>query len=74
MEIVNIHEAKARLSDLLRKAARGEEIVISRRNVPLARLVPVARPGAARGLGWARGAVDVAPDFDETPEDFADCV
>lgn len=38
----NVAEAKARLSELLDAALRGEEIVISRNNQPLVRLTPVA--------------------------------
>ena len=54
MAAVNIHEAKARLSELLDRALAGEEIVIARAGRPLARLVPLAsgeprRPGIARG-------------------------
>ena len=39
---VNIHTAKARLSDLIHRAEAGEEVVISRRGKPAVRLVPVA--------------------------------
>jgi prevent-host-death family protein len=38
---VNIAEAKARLPELVQRAARGEEIVISRNGRPQARLVPL---------------------------------
>jgi prevent-host-death family protein len=37
-------DAKNRFSDLLAKAERGEEIVITRRGRPVARLVPFAAP------------------------------
>lgn len=51
---VNVHEAKAQLSELLERAARGEEVVIAKRGKPFARLVRVEeatprRPGIARG-------------------------
>jgi prevent-host-death family protein len=39
--MVNIHEAKTRLSALVARAEAGEEIVISRANKPVARLVQV---------------------------------
>jgi prevent-host-death family protein len=41
MTIVGISEARIRLSDLLDRAARGEEIVITRRGVQVARLMPL---------------------------------
>jgi prevent-host-death family protein len=54
MASVNVHEAKARLSELLDRAAAGEEIIIAKAGKPAARLVPVRsrrqrRPGLAQG-------------------------
>ena len=43
---VGIFEVKNRLSELVERAARGEEIVITRRGVPVARLVPPRAPDA----------------------------
>ena len=40
MTTVGIFEAKNRLSELVERAARGEEIVITRRGEQVARLVP----------------------------------
>ena len=69
---VNIAEAKARLSELVEKAASGEEIVIARDHRPVARLVPVGRGRAPRTPGSAKGQVWIAPDFGDTPPDFDD--
>lgn len=69
MAEVNIHEAKTHLSRLLRRVQAGEEIVIARGGVPVARLVPVA-PGGPRILGQDRGRYEVPEDFDAPlPED-----
>ena len=38
---VNILEAKNRLSQLVKRAQAGEEVVIANRGLPVARLVPV---------------------------------
>jgi prevent-host-death family protein len=43
---INLHEAKAKLTQYLDAALRGERVVIARRNVPMVELVPVARPPA----------------------------
>ena len=51
MNTVGIFEAKNRLSELVERAARGEEIVITRRGEPVARLMPPQTPDA---LGQAR--------------------
>ena len=61
----NIYEAKTRLSELVERAARGEEIIIARNGTPRARLVPVATAEAPRRPGgWSVG-LWVADDFDE---------
>jgi prevent-host-death family protein len=70
----NIAEAKARFSALVDRALMGEEVIIARDNKPVLRLVPVRQPQQPRQPGSARGAVWMAPDFDETPEDFRDQV
>jgi prevent-host-death family protein len=44
MKQVNIREAKAQFSRLLRRVAAGEEITIANRGVPVARLVPMPAP------------------------------
>ncbi len=51
---VNVQDAKTRLSELLVRVERGEEIVIARAGRPIARLVPVAEP-ARRPLGFVPG-------------------
>jgi prevent-host-death family protein len=67
---VNIHEAKAQLSALIARAEAGEEVVISRANKPVVRLVPVTPPKVERRLGEAKGLVRMAPDFDDLPKDL----
>ena len=61
---VNIHEAKTHFSRLLQRVAAGEEVTIARAGVPVARLVAVERKQSVRPLGFARGQVWVADDFD----------
>ena len=41
MDVVGVFEAKAQLSMLLERVARGEKITISKRGVPVAILSPV---------------------------------
>lgn len=61
--IYNVHEAKTNLSRLLDQAAGGEDVVIAKAGVPVARLVPL-RPATKRELGFERGRVFIAHDFD----------
>ena len=51
MTEIGIFEAKNRLSELVERAARGEEIVITRRGEQVARLMP---PLALDASGQAR--------------------
>ncbi len=54
MTTVTALEAKARFGKLLARVARGEEVVITRHDKPVARVVPEGR----RTLGAVRGAVN----------------
>lgn len=70
---VNVHEAKTHLSRLLDRVAAGEEVVIAKAGVPVARLVPVVLPREARPLGTETGRVFIADDFDAPlPPDVLD--
>jgi prevent-host-death family protein len=53
---INLYEAKSQLSQLVDRAAAGEEIIIAKNGEPLARLVPVAKR-RKRKLGLLRGKV-----------------
>jgi prevent-host-death family protein len=53
MESVTAFEAKTRFGQLLEKVARGEEVIITRHEKPVARLVPEGRAS----LETARQAV-----------------
>jgi prevent-host-death family protein len=72
MTEVGMHEAKTRLSQLVEQAEAGEDVVITRRGAPVARLVPVARASDLRSVrgAWA-GEVELAADFDELPAEVA---
>jgi prevent-host-death family protein len=73
MTRVGMHEAKTQLSKLVERVEAGEEIVITRRGEPAARLVPERRRGGFAALaGSWRGQVEVAEDFDELPDDIAE--
>jgi prevent-host-death family protein len=62
--LVNIHEAKTHFSRLLARVAAGEEIVIARAGIPVARLVAVSRPKGPRTAGSARGQLTLPDDWD----------
>jgi prevent-host-death family protein len=71
MDTVNLYDAKTNLSNLVERAARGEEIVIAKAGRPLARLVPLARRTTPRPFDLLAGQVIVGPDFDDPlPDDI----
>ena len=63
MKIVNKHEAKTTLSQLVEQVENGEEVVLARAGTPVARIVPLRR-AEPRVLGRWRGRVRMADDFD----------
>lgn len=67
---VGVHEAKARLSQLLRRVAAGEDVVITRTGKPVARIVPI-EACASRQLGRDRGLFQVPDNFDALLPDEA---
>lgn len=71
MTRVGVHEAKTHLSELLRRVATGEEILIVRGGRPAAKLVPVDQLGK-RQLGTCP-QIRMAEDFDAPlPDDVVD--
>ena len=48
MTQVNMLEAKTRLSELVKAAQAGEEVIIANRGEPVVRLVPVRKRGKAK--------------------------
>jgi prevent-host-death family protein len=67
-KIIDVHEAKAKLSELVREAETGKRVVISRRGRPAVQLVPVQQRRSLK-FGMDRGLVHMAPDFDVLPEE-----
>lgn len=54
MKELAVYEAKTRLSELLVEVERGEQFVITRRGVAVARLVSAAPPSAQRAKAGAQ--------------------
>ncbi len=71
MSPVELEDAKEHLAELVEQAAQGEDVVITRNNRPLARIVPIRSRGP-RQFGSAKGLIEIAEDFDAPLEDFRD--
>ena len=60
---MNVREAKNRLSELVRAARAGKEVVIAKNGKPMVRLVPIAAAAGLKGFGSlksVRGDLDNA--------------
>ncbi|SHE45168.1 prevent-host-death family protein [Modicisalibacter ilicicola DSM 19980] len=70
MEIINMHDAKTRLSQLVDKAAQGEPFIIAKAGKPIARVTAIdsPEPGKERRLGFLEGQLAVPEDFDRMGE------
>lgn len=71
MATINMHQAKTELSKLVARAEAGEEIIIARRNKPVAKIVAVTEAARKpRKPGALKGQFSV-PDsfFDPLPEE-----
>lgn len=67
-----MHDAKSRLSSLVKEVREGSEpeILICISGRPAAKIVPVG-DAPRRELGVDRGLISVAPDFDSVDDDVA---
>ena len=63
---LNIHEAKTHLSRYLKRLAKGEIILLCKRNVPIAEIRPLPpERKSGRPIGLAKGEFQVPPEFHE---------
>lgn len=65
---INLYEAKSHLSDLVDRAAAGEEIIIAKSGKPMAKLIPIAKHSGRRSKAFGKNLMSVtyiAPDFYE---------
>jgi antitoxin (DNA-binding transcriptional repressor) of toxin-antitoxin stability system len=63
---LNIHEAKTHLSRYLDRLARGETIILCKRNEPIAEIRPILSPRKnPRPIGLAKGTFKIPKKFYE---------
>ena len=77
--VVNTHEAKSRLSELIREAEEGADVIVARNGQPVARIVAWKGASSARVPGSWSGKVvygedvvgvdaDIVAIFDESSD------
>jgi prevent-host-death family protein len=68
MSAFNLYEAKTALSQLVERAAKGEEVIIAKAGKPMVKLVPVAKEKKPKRRKFGQNALGVtyiSSDFDE---------
>jgi prevent-host-death family protein len=74
MHQVDIDEAQAHLPDLVQAAMSGVEVIITKDDRPVAKLLPLAQTKPRPQFGSAAGLITMSDDFDAPLEDFNDYV
>ncbi|MBF0135711.1 MAG: type II toxin-antitoxin system prevent-host-death family antitoxin [Magnetococcales bacterium] len=79
MQLIDVREANGQLTELVKKAVKGEEVILTEDGQPCVKLVvmePVLDPALARQPRKPGSAIGkilyIAPDFDAPLEDFKD--
>lgn len=73
MEILDIDRALVQMSQLLEMAYNGTEIIITKNNQPMVKLVSLHPPQKRPPLfGSDKDVISIADDFDEPLEEFND--
>ncbi|MGN6144887.1 MAG: type II toxin-antitoxin system Phd/YefM family antitoxin [Mesorhizobium sp.] len=70
MSTISLAEAKAKLSELVERAAAGETVEITRRGKPVARIVAVQKRKKRIDFDAIRKIADSLPYQDEPAGDF----
>ncbi|NBO31259.1 MAG: DUF2281 domain-containing protein [Cyanobacteria bacterium WB6_1B_304] len=70
MQQVDITDAHTQINQLLQSALQGEEVIITRNNQPILKVIQILPIAKRRQRGSAKGQIWLAPDFDAPLEDF----
>lgn len=61
--VVNTHDAKSRLSELIRAAEDGDEVIVARNGKPVARIVAWSPAAPSRQPGAWEGRIELPDDL-----------
>lgn len=67
---ISIAQAKAKFSQIIRKAESGESVTITRHGEPVVILHPVQHSPTVAKIGSMKGKIEIADDFDELPPEL----
>jgi prevent-host-death family protein len=71
VHVVNTHEAKSRLSELIREAEQGREVIVARNGRPVAKIIPWPPSRPRRTPGAWTGRVRYGDDLVGPDDDVA---
>jgi prevent-host-death family protein len=67
---INLQDAKTKLAELIEAVASGEEVIITRSDGALFKIVPFSSEEIRPKFGSAKGLVRMSDDFDQPLADF----
>ena len=73
MDTLNITEAKARFSELVERASRGQEVIVTRMGKPVIKISRYEK-GSGQRRGVFTGQISLSDDFDIWPPEEADAL
>ena len=69
---INLSEAETCLAELVKEAAKGEDVIITQDDGSAFKIVPLSQGKPVPKFGSAKGLFKMSDDFDEPLEDFED--
>lgn len=72
MITVSVEEAQAKLSELIRKLAMGEEVIITKNNQPIAQLTGLISEKPQPNPGRCKGMLTILAEDNDHLKDWAD--
>jgi antitoxin (DNA-binding transcriptional repressor) of toxin-antitoxin stability system len=69
---IELNGAKPEITTLIEAAIRGEEVIITKDEQPIAKLVLVKTKKSSRKAGSAKGMIKMSEDFNEPLADFSE--
>jgi prevent-host-death family protein len=66
-----MYEAKTKLSEIVERVRKGEEVILMNRGESVAKVVPFEKENTPRKLGFAKD-IKIQKGFDEIPDGFGE--
>jgi prevent-host-death family protein len=70
MQNIDINQARQHFPELVEKSILGNEIIITRKGLPIAKIIGILKHKKQRQFGTAKGLIKMSDDFDKPLEDF----